>query len=407
MSKPHRLLADWRAVGPGLIVTAAFIGPGTVTTATLAGAGYGVTLLWALVFATVATIVLQEMAARLGLVTGSGLGQALRAVAGPPWLGISLAALAAIAIVAGTAAFQAGNLTGAGLGLEAITGLPLRVWVGIGAVLAGALLWSGRFKLVERILAACVAIMGIVFLVTAVFVAPHIGALLSGAFVPRLPSGSEFTAIALIGTTIVPYNLFLHAAAVREHWSDPSALPAARLDLVLAIGLGGIASCAIVVTASAVLDGAPVTSASDMAQQLAPLLGRWASIAFALGYAAAGITSAITAPLAVAYTVLDTMGRGRDVRSPIARTSWVGCMVVGAFVALLGLRPVPLIVFAQAINGLVLPLIAVVLLVAMNDRRRLGVYVNGWKANLAGGLVALLCVALGLRAVAKAFGMES
>ncbi|UCG86529.1 MAG: Nramp family divalent metal transporter [Gemmatimonadota bacterium] len=392
----------WRGAGPGLIVTAAFIGPGTITTATLAGAQYGVTLLWALLFATVATIVLQEMSARLGLATGAGLAQALRTVGGHRWLGPSLAALAAVAVIGGAAAYEAGNLTGAGLGLESITGLPLRAWVALGTALAGVLLLTGQYRLVERVLAGCVAVMGVVFLTTAVLVAPSLDHILTGAFVPRLPEDAELNALALIGTTIVPYNLFLHAAVVRERWADIADLPAVRWDLVLAIGLGGIVSCAVVITASSALDGTAVRSAGEMATQLEPLLGAWAGQAFALGYAAAGISSAITAPLAAAYIVLDTMGRSRDVRAPAARVVWIGCILVGAVTALLGTRPVPLIVLVQVVNGLVLPIVAAVLLIAMNDRRRLGDHVNSWRGNVVGVAVVLLCAGLGLRSIVLA-----
>jgi Mn2+/Fe2+ NRAMP family transporter len=256
---------------------------------------------------------------------------------------------------------------------------------------------------VERVLAVCVAVMGIVFVTTAILVLPHLGELLAGTFIPRIPSGAEFTALALIGTTIVPYNLFLHAAAVRERWSGPADLPAARLDLALAIGLGGIVSASVVVTASTALGGAEVRSATDMAAQLEPLLGSWASRGFALGYAAAGISSAITAPLAAAYTVLDTFGQARDVRSPAARGVWAACMTIGATAAVAGFRPVPLIVLAQVVNGLLLPIVAFVLLIAMNDKNRLGVHVNGGFANAVGGIVVLLCIALGARAVMIAF----
>ncbi|HEX9693227.1 MAG TPA: Nramp family divalent metal transporter [Gemmatimonadales bacterium] len=393
----------WRGVGPGAIVAAAFIGPGTVTTATLAGARHGMTLLWALLFATLATIVLQEMSARLGLTTGAGLGHALRAVRGPRWLGITLAALAAMAIVSGVAAYEAGNLTGASLGLESATGVPLRLWIGIGTVVAGLLLWSGRYRWLERVLAGCVAIMGIVFLATAVMVTPHLGDIFAGFFVPRMPAGAELTAMGLVGTTIVPYNLFLHAAAVQERFGGPQDLAVARLDLVLAIGLGGVVSAAIVVTASAGLGGGPVESAADMAGQLEPLLGPWARVAFATGLAAAGVSSAITAPLAAAYTVLDTRGHGRDIRRAEARVVWAACVVLGGVIAFTAVRPIPLILFAQVVNGLILPGVTVVLLIAMNDRSRLGAQVNGWKGNLAGGIVAALTLVLGLRAVVGAF----
>jgi Mn2+/Fe2+ NRAMP family transporter len=244
--------------------------------------------------------------------------------------------------------------------------------------------------------------MGVVFLATAVLVVPHLVDILSGMFVPRLPDGAELTALALIGTTIVPYNLFLHAAVVRERWSGVEDLPAVRWDLMLAIGLGGIVSSAVVVTASAALDGTEVRSAGDMAEQLRPLLGPWAGHAFAVGYAAAGITSAVTAPLAAVYTMLDALGRRRDVTTPLARSVWAGCLFVGAGAALIGFRPVPLIVVAQLVNGLILPIVAVVLLVAMNDRTRLGEHVNGWRGNLIGAAVVLLCIVLGVRAIVLA-----
>lgn len=392
----------WRGVGPGVVIAAAFIGPGTVTTATLAGARFGTTLLWALAFATLATIVLQEMSARLGLVTGAGMGQALRTVRGPRWFGVLLATLATVAVISGAAAYQAGNLSGAALGLESFTGLPLRAWIGIGALAAGVLLWTGRYRWLERVLTACVAVMGVVFVATAVLVLPHLGDVLRGTLVPSVPSDADFTVLALVGTTIVPYNLFLHAATVRERWESASDLPTVRADLVVAILIGGIVSGAIVVTAAAALNGDSVEGVTDMARQLTPVLGPWASRAFALGFAAAGISSAITAPLAAAYTLQDALGRGRDVRAAGPRTVWIACIAIGAAAALSGARPVPLIFLAQVVNGIVLPLVAVVLLIAMNDRRRLGDHVNGWLANVAGTLVVILCTVLGVRAIVLA-----
>lgn len=394
-------MSRWRG-GPGLIVAAAFIGPGTVTTATLAGARYGAALLWSLVFATLATMVLQEMSARLGLATGAGLGRALRNAPGPRWLGVALAALAVSAVVVGAAAYQAGNLTGAGLGLSGAVGLVPKAWVLFAAAAAAALLWTGRYRVVERALVACVALMGVVFLLTAILVAPRVPGILAGAAVPRLPAGGALTALGLVGTTIVPYNLFLHAAAACERWQGPEDLPTARRDLVLAIGLGGLVSAAIVVTAASALGLREIRSASDMAAQLEPLLGRWAARAFTAGFAAAGLSSAITAPLAAGYATLDVLGRSRDFRAPLARMVIFGTMAVGLAVALAGTRPVPLILLAQVLNGLVLPLVALVLLVAMNDRRRLGPHVNRWRANAAGVAVAGLCLLLGIRAVVGA-----
>ncbi|MHC4093951.1 MAG: Nramp family divalent metal transporter, partial [Planctomycetota bacterium] len=208
-----------RIFGPGLLVTAAFIGPGTVTTASRAGAGFGFAIAWALVFAVLATVVLQEMSARLGLVTREGLGEALRTTFSSRLLRTLAALLVVSAIAFGNAAFEMGNIAGAGLGLEALTNISHRVWalaVGLGAC---AVLACGVYRIIERLLIAMVVVMSLVFVTTAIIVRPHFGDVLRGMFIPTLPPASLTTVIALIGTTVVPYNLFLHASAVRERWS--------------------------------------------------------------------------------------------------------------------------------------------------------------------------------------------
>jgi hypothetical protein len=244
-------------VGPGAIVAAAFIGPGTVTTATLAGANFGYSLLWALAFSIVATLVLQEMSARLGVVTGEGLGEAVRARFGAGLPRLVAVALIVSAIAIGNAAYEAGNLLGATLGMRGVAGGPAALWVPVFAGTAGALLWSGRYRAIERVLVAMVVLMSLVFLATAVVVAPPLREIVAGIVVPRADGPrAMLVALGLIGTTVVPYNLFLHAAAVRERWSGPQDLPAARLDLTVAIVLGGLISMAIVVTAAGALGGA-------------------------------------------------------------------------------------------------------------------------------------------------------
>src|SRR5690606_4799682 len=221
------LAAALRSIGPGAVVVAAFIGPGTVTTATLAGARYGYTLLWALTFSLVATLVLQEMAARLGVVTREGLGEAIRARFGGRASRLAAIALILSAIAFGNAAYETGNLLGAGMGASVVLGGTTRAWALVCGGVAFVLLWTGRYRVVEIALMAMVALMSLVFIATAAVLAPPAGELLSGLVVPRLPGGDAgglLVAVGLIGTTVVPYNLFLHAAAVRERWSGAEHL---------------------------------------------------------------------------------------------------------------------------------------------------------------------------------------
>lgn len=396
-----------RRMGPGWVVTAAFIGPGTVTTATVAGARFGSALLWALSFATLATIVLQEMAARLGLVTGAGLGEAIRRrfpAGAARWAAVGLV-IAAIA--AGNAAYETGNLLGGALGLGGLLGGGTRLWAALMAAAAFALLWSGSYRAVERALVAMVGVMSAAFVFTAVRALPEVSGLLRGALVPSLPGGSALLALGLVGTTVVPYNLFLHAAAVREKWSGEGGLAEARLDLVVSIAAGGLVSMAIVVTSAGTLfgTGAEVTSAADMARQLEPLFGRGARVLFAIGFFAAGMTSAITAPLAAAYATAGALGWPQNLASTRLRAVWMAVLAIGCGFALAGVRPVPAILFAQMANGVLLPAVALFLLVAVNDRRWMGERANRPLANVLGAAVVLVTAALGVRAVLGVLGV--
>lgn len=396
--------------GPGLLVTAAFIGPGTVTTASVAGADHGFALVWALAFAVAAAMVLQEMSARLGLVSGAGLGEALRTTFRSPGLSYGAIALVVAAIAFGNAAFQTGNLTGAGLGLEAVTGISPRLWAAVVGVVAAALLLTGAYRVIEGAVIVLVGVMSVVFLVTAVIVRPD-PAHLVGGLVPEVPSGAAVTVIALIGTTVVPYNLFLHASSVRQKWSESvpvhRALGEARSDTYLSIGLGGLITLAVVTTAATAMyaKGLSVSGAADMATQLEPLLGPAAQAFFATGLFAAGITSAVTAPLAAAFAVTGALGWRLDLRSVRFRAVWAAVIAAGTLFAVLGENPVAAILFAQAANGLCLPVIAVFLLRVMNRRDLLGDHRNSRGRNLLGGVVVLVATGLGLFNILRALGI--
>lgn len=321
-----------------------------------------------------------------------------------PALKLLAIVLVTAAIGIGNAAYQRGNLLGAALGAEVMSGGGRRLWLAALALAAAALLWTGRYRVIERVLIALVLVMSAAFLATAVSVFGSLPDVARG-FVPALPAAPDAAVIALglVGTTIVPYNLFLHASAARERWAEHGGLPAARADLIVAIGLGGIVSMAIVVTAAA-RQGVPIAGAGDMAMQLEPLLGRWATTVFAVGLLAAGITSAITAPLAAAYALSGAFGWAPDLRVARVRAIWLAVLLAGLSFALFDVEPVRAILSAQVANGILLPAVAVFLLAVMNDRRALGAAANGWKANLAGGAIVLLTIVIGVRALIRVLG---
>lgn len=354
-------------------------------------------------------MVLQEMSARLGIVSREGLGEALRTTFDNVAVKVIAVALVVAAITIGAAAFQTGNITGAALGLETISGISPSVWAVTVGVVAFILLASGAYRLIERVLVALVIIMSVVFLFTAIIVRPNVGDILAGVFAPGIPSGSLVTVVALIGTTVVTYNFFLHASSVQEKWPESvptgQALTESRFDTIASIALGGLITLAIIVTGAAAFFGTntKIEDAGQMAQQLEPLLGPAAKIFFAIGLFSAGLTSSITAPLAAAYATSGAFGWGRDLRSWRFRAVWIVVLVFGTTLAALGTSPVQIIIFAQAANGILLPLIAISLLIIMNRNDLLGDFKNGIVGNVLGVAVVLVATGLGVRTLITVF----
>ncbi len=396
-----------RNIGPGAMVSAAFIGPGTVTACTLAGVNFGYALLWALVFATFATIVLQEMAARLGVITKQGLGENLATLFDSTIWKWPLIILVGLALYLGNSAYEAGNLAGAALGISAIAGESAAVFnasiVSI-SILASGLLLAGTYKQVERFLLVLVAIMAVSFVATFAIVRPDLAALFRGVIIPIIPDGALLTVVALIGTTVVPYNLFLHSTAVRNKWTDERDLGAARADTAIAIGIGGIIAILIASTAAASLfaSGLSADSAGDFAKQFEPLFGSGAKYVLGLGLFAAGLTSAITAPLATGYAMTEILQVKGGQQSRAFRMICISVIVIGACLSLTGIKPVEIIVTAQFANGLLLPVIGAFLFYAVNRTSLLGKFTNGWLANCLGAAVLIITIGLGARLVISA-----
>lgn len=385
-------------IGPGALVAAAFIGPGTVTTCTVSGASYGYTMLWALLFATFATIIFQEMAARVGIVSQKGLGENIRdRIPNKALMWIAIV-IVLIAIFVGNIAYETGNITGGILGIQAIVPeLSIAVIAIVIGVLAFICLWIGSYRLIEKILTGIVVFMGLVFLITALASNPDWGAVVTGLFIPSLPEGAELlTVVGLIGTTIVPYNLFLHASSASERWKDPEQVKDARIDSIVSIGLGGIISMAILICAAANIfgTGATVANGADMALALKPLLGDWATWLIALGLLAAGFSSAITAPLSAAFAVNGVLGWKKTLKDIRFKAIWIIVLLSGCIMAVaLGSSPTQLILVAQAANAILLPLIAFFVIYCANGKD-LGKFRNGWFANIAGVVIIIITLFL-------------
>lgn len=400
-------------MGPGPLIAAAFIGPGTVTVCTLAGVNFGFALLWAMVLSVFATVFLQEMSARLGIITQKGLAEIIRSEIKNPIFKFFIILLILAAIVIGNAAYQAGNITGGVLGLETFVGNPnfeigeisiniLSIIIGI---IAFFLLYMGNYQTLEKALVGLVILMSLAFLLTASITKPNILEIIKGAFIPKLPKDSLLLVIALVGTTVVPYNLFLHAALVKEKWHSKTDLKFAKKDTIIAVALGGIVSMCIIITAASIQTDT-ITNASGLAKGLQPLFGNSAKYFLAMGLFAAGITSAITAPLAAAYVASGCLGWSTNMKSKKFRFVWISVLFLGILFSSLGIKPIDIIIFAQITNGVLLPIIVFVLIWIMNKKTVLGDYTNTVKQNIFCLLILGISIMLSIASMSKVFNLN-
>ena len=368
------------------LISAAFIGPGTVTTSLAAGVGYRFSLLWALVFSVVGCFVLQEGAARITISSGKPIGKAIsQKFANKPIVPF----LIALAVVTGCIAYEAGNLSGAKIGLELLQ-LPSYLFY-LSLLFAGLLLLAGQIKFLTVLLSALVAVMGIVFMIVAFQIPWSVQEIVKG-LVPVIPPEGILLVSGLIGTTIVPYNLFLGSGISNVAGQN---LKLMRIGLTVAVIGGGLIAMVIMVV------GTLLTGKWDffaVQSLLKNTVGSFAANFFAIGLFAAGLTSAITAPLAAQFTLQSLFPKQKEV----TRFSGIMILFIGFIFQVFSVHPISLIITAQAFNGVLLPFSAISLLLILNDGKIIPVQnLNRWHTNILGFFVTGTTVYLGLLAIIK------
>jgi len=246
--------------------------------------------------------------------------------------------------------------------------------------------------------------MSLSFLISAVITKPNLIEIVKGLFIPSIPQDGILTIIALVGTTIVPYNLFLHASLVSEKWKSVEDLKAVRRDTYISITLGGLVSMAIMIAATTI-QGGEVKSLLDLAKGLRPLYGDAAKYFMGIGLFAAGVTSAITAPLAAAYVANSCFGWKVGLQHFKFKLVWMFILGLGVIFMSLGIKPIDIIKFAQIANGILLPVIAIFLLWVVNRTSVMGAYKNTITQNIIGFIIIALAILLGAKSILKVIGL--
>ena len=385
----------FRDIGPGVLIAAAFIGPGTVTLCTIAGASFGYSLIWAIILSTFSTIVLQEMSLRIGLVTRMNLAEVIRTSIKSVLLNRFIILLIISSILVGNAAYEAGNITGASLGISAIfNNQSFNYFPVLIGIIAFIILYQGDYKIIEGSLIFLVIVMSLSFFITAIITKPDITNLLNGMFKPKINSDNLIIILGLIGTTVVPYNIFLHSSLVSEKWNSINKLKVARLESFISILLGGIVSLSIIITAASV-PNQNVTDVMDLAKGLEPLYGKFAIYFLGLGLFASGITSSITAPLAAAYVAKSCFGWNDSLKSRRFRLVWFFILLTGVLISMININPIEIIKFAQFSNSLLLPIIAIILLWLINNKNIISSEYNYSYQNVLGFFIVIISIILG------------
>ena len=392
-----RIAAFAAVLGPGFITANVDNDPGGILTYSQAGARFGYTLLWTLIPTTIALIVVQEMAARMGAITGKGLSDLIREEFG-------LRATFFTMLVLGFADF--GNIISEFAGLASgmgIFGVSKYITVPIGAALVWTIIVRGRYKVVERILILA-SLIYFAYPISAYLAKPDWNLALKQTFAPELSSDPSYLLmiVGLIGTTITPWMQFYLQAAVVEKGIDQRHYGLCRLDVIVGCIVTDVIAFFIVVACAATIyhsDHPEITDVAEAALALKPFAGKFASLLFAVGLVNASLLSAAILPLATSYNICEGLGfeSGIDKRfSEAPIFYWLYTLLIGGgalFVLIPGLPLLKFILISQVANGVLLPFVLVYMLLLINRPRLMGAYKNkGWQNAIAWGTAVVMIV---------------
>ncbi|MDX6474399.1 MAG: hypothetical protein QOK22_3215 [Gaiellaceae bacterium] len=395
-----RIAAALAVLGPGLIAANAGNDAGGIATYASVGARYGYDLIWMMVVITVSLVVVQEMAARMGLVTGKGLADLVREEYGIRW-----ALFATGSVLVANLGICISEFVGIGAALG-LAHVPVPVSVPIGAAAVWLLLVRGTYRLAQRIFVA-MTIPFFAYPIAAILAQPHWGAVGKAIIVPHIHLTSAYAIlfIATVGTTITPFMQLYLQSAVVERGLGPEDLSKERAEVITGSIFANLVAVFIIIATAATLyvhGHRTVNSAADAAQALEPFAGRFAEVLFAVGLLGASLLAAAVLPVTAAYVISETFGFERGIsRSPREAPVFVGVVtalvVIGAVVAMVpGIPVFRLLVGVQAVNGVLLPVTLFFVWRLSASKELMGRHRNGPIFNVLAGATVLVTSALSL-----------
>ena len=379
MSLWRRIAIFLSIMGPGIITANIDNDASGITTYSVAGARFGYALLWTLIPTTVALIVIQEMVARMAVVTGKGLSDLIRENYGVR----STFYMMTILFIANFGTTVA-DFAGWAASME-ILGLSKYLMVPLGALFIWFLVVKGSYRFVERILlVACLLYFG--YVLSGFMAKPEWSRVMHATFVPQIQWNAEFImlSIAIIGTTITPWMQFYLQSSIAEKGIKKEEYKATRLDVFIGCSITDIVSFFIIVTCATTLFplGMRINEASEAALALKPLAGNYAFLIFAVCLANASLLGAIIVPLATSYYICEAMGWERGVNKTFREAPqfmWIYTFMIVIAVIVILIPDAPLVflmVLSSVLNGMLLPFVLIYALSLVNNKKIMGEYVN-------------------------------
>jgi len=391
------VLALLAALGPGIVAASAGNDAGGIATYSQDGATYGYATLWMIFVMTFSLVIVQEMAARMGAVTGKGFSALIREK-----FGVRPTLWAMIALLTSNAATSVAEFAGIAAGME-LFGVSKYISVPIAALVVWLLVVRGSYRNVEKVLLALSGVF-LAYVIAAFLAEPDWGEVLHATFVPQfVPEvGFVLLVVATIGTTIAPWMQFFVQSNIVDKGSGVKDLLLTRIDVIAGAIAANIVAWFIIVTTGTVLypQGITVTSAEQAAQALAPVAGPYATVLFAVGLIAASLLAACVLPLTASYAITEAFGweRGIDrtwAEAPAFNAIYTFVIVFGAaFVLIPGAPLITIMILSQAVNGVLLPFLLIFMIRIINDRRLMGKHVNSKTTNALAWTTVVVVIGL-------------
>jgi manganese transport protein len=384
-------------LGPAFLVTVGFIDPGNWATNIEGGSRFGYDLLWVITLGTVMLIVIQHMAAKLGVATGKSLAVNIRARFPAP-----VAALLGLTVVLACVATDMAELIGGAIGFKLLFGMPL--WLGalVTVLLEVFLIVSQRYHRLETIIVGFLGIIGVCYIVEVLLVGPDWAALAPSIVVPRVDGESIYVAMAILGAIVMPHNIFLHSNVIHSRrWGISEAeklslLHYEKLDTLAAMLSGWVVNSAMIIVAAAVFHrhAVTVTGIEQASATLKPLAGPLAGFLFAVALVFAGVGSSVTSSMAEANVITGFLGRPEDPRTPLYRVAVFITALPSFLILVLGADTFRILIFSQVVLSIQLPFTLIPLLILCRNRRVMGAFRSNTREFAAAVAISAVVIVL-------------